>query len=194
MPGKKTAIQVFICSISFVYSVMYCNKPQLKKMKTKYLSLIIICLMFCADACKKSDLAVTPPNKSVDVYVAGTIIAGNGNTVAAYWKNGAIVKLADSLTPSSANGIAVHGSDVYMVGTISTPESAITPTNPAVSKAVYWKNGVVTILNTNGLINSDAYSIAFKGSDMYIVGLANNNTYPSTAMYWKNGIITPLPN
>jgi hypothetical protein len=163
-------------------------------MKTNNLLLAIAGLILCITACKKTELAVTPSDTSADVYVAGTIIAGNGNFVAAYWKNGAIVKLTDSLVPSSANAIAVNGSDVYVAGTMSTPEDSITPTNPGATRAVLWKNGVAKTLNSNGLINCVPSALAFQGNDLYIVGYANNNTYPSTAMYWKNTVLTALPN
>ena len=113
-------------------------------MKTKYLSLIIACLMLCMVACKKSELAATSPNKSlatsadtsVDVYVAGYIMTGSGTT-AAYWKNGVLTTLGDSLSFSQASGIAVQGNNVYVAGTYGL----------ANEYAVYWKNGVATTLS-----------------------------------------------
>jgi len=151
-------------------------------MKTKCLSLIIVGLMLCFAACKKSNLAA---NKSVDVYVAGSIVTANNKIEAAYWKNGTIVKLADSLSFSSTYGIGVLGTDVYVVGYISTPDFSTT-------NAVYWKNGVATKLD-NVSNNSQANGIAFQGTDMYVVGSVYNNALQSfQATLWKNGVATVL--
>jgi hypothetical protein len=154
-------------------------------MKPKYLSLIIASLVLCTVACKKSGLNGTSPNASVDVYIAGYVTYGPGkNLGAAYWKNGAITKLTDSLTFADARGIAVQGNDVYVVGTLSSADLSA-------YHAVYWKNGVATTLSSPS--NSQAWAIAFRGTDMYVVGSAYNTTLNTPqATCWKNGVATTL--
>jgi hypothetical protein len=61
------------------------------------------------------------------------------------------------------------GYNVYMAGTLD-------------GKAVYWKNGDPVILNDSGT----AYSIAVKGSDIYVCGVVNKGG-KTFATYWKNG-------
>lgn len=171
-------------------------------MKTKYLSLLIAGLMLCMAACKKSEFASLSVNKtvnnnsitssSVDVYVAGYVITGGGTT-AAYWKNGVLTRLGDSLSFSRATGIAVHGTDVYVAGVISP--------NNGNESAVVWKNGVATAL-TPGSYGSEASCIALQGNDVYIGGYIYNiasqttnlTTTNSQSVYWKNGVAVTLPN
>ncbi|HWZ15232.1 MAG TPA: hypothetical protein VNW95_08325 [Mucilaginibacter sp.] len=155
-------------------------------MKAKSLLLIMAGLMLCFAACKKNNLSTIVPNKSVDVYVAGAVRTANNKSEAAYWKNGAIVKLVtDSLSFSSAYGIGVHGTDVYAVGYIATPDFST-------SNAVYWKNGVAIKLD-NVSNFSEANGIVFQGTDMYVVGSVYNNALQSSqATLWKNGVPTVL--
>jgi hypothetical protein len=68
-----------------------------------------------------------------DVYIAG--FTNYGPDQAVYWKNGTAVVLPNG---SSASGIAVSGSDVYVSG------------NGGSNNAVYWKNGVINILGVGG--------------------------------------------
>jgi hypothetical protein len=150
-------------------------------MKSKYLSLIIIGSLFCLAACK-NESAVTPPppNKpidtAVDVYVSGSLEGVNQQ--AAYWKNGVLNQLTQSPAFANANGIAVHGNDVYVVGLAISAN---------IVHAVYWKNGVITTLSSLTK-NSSAAAIAFQGNDMYVVGSDS-----SRATIWKNGVPTFLP-
>jgi hypothetical protein len=150
-------------------------------MKSKYLSLIIIGSLFCLSACK-NESAVTPPppNKpidtAVDVYVSGSLEGVNQQ--AAYWKNGVLNQLTQSPALANANGIAIHGNDVYVVG-LSISANIV--------HAVYWKNGVITTLSSLTK-NSSAAGIAFQGNDMYVIGSDS-----SRATVWKNGVPTFLP-
>ena len=153
--------------------------------------------MLCMVACKKSELAATSPNKSlatsadtsVDVYVAGYIMTGSGTT-AAYWKNGVLTTLGDSLSFSQASGIAVQGNNVYVAGTYGL----------ANEYAVYWKNGVATTLSP-GSYSAEASCIALQGSDVYIGGAIYSITSQTSNListsnqpvYWKNGVATTLP-
>jgi len=153
-------------------------------MKTKKILLIVIALL-AVTACKKSNQATGPTKTTVDVYVVGYAIAGNGAEIAVYWKNGKIIRLSDSLSNSRAYGIAVQGNDVYAVG--YTHDATY-----SVVKAIYWKNGVGTFLD-GGPRSSSATSIALQGSDVYIGGESSDINGNSFATYWKNGVATMLP-
>jgi len=172
-------------------------------MKTKYLSLLIAGLALFAASCKKTSFHPTTRDAvvdtAVDVYAAGYITANNGRggvtEVAAYWKNGVITRLTDSLSFCEAKGIAVVGTDVYVVGYISNL------TNPFNENAVLWKNGVATKLSPDSTA-SEATFIGVLGTDVYIGGLihdvisqtANSTSYGSQPVYWKNGVPNLLPN
>jgi len=155
-------------------------------MKTKYLSLFLIAALTLSIAgCKKGSLDGGVSNTSYDVYVAGSIVSANNKIAAAYWKNGALIRLADSLTFSETRDIAVQGNDVYAVGDITSADYSTI-------SAVYWKNGVETKLASTSN-NAQAYGIAFLENDMYIVGGAFNSSMGAfQAMYWKNGVATVL--
>ncbi len=100
-----------------------------------------------------------------------------------YWNNGVITTLPaiDETQSTSANAIAMSGSDVYIVG--SSRNSA------GVSQAVYWKNG--TLFQLPGIDpaqHSGAGDIAISGTDVYISGYSVNAAGDQTAVYWKNGV------
>jgi hypothetical protein len=73
---------------------------------------------------------------------------------------------------AEATGIVVSGSDVYVSG-----KEGI--------QAVYWKNGVKTVLTplTSGIANG----ILVSGSDVYVVGISDGQ-----AAMWKNNVQTTL--
>lgn len=149
----------------------------------KYLFLGLICLVIFY-SCSKNSPPISTPTAAVDVYVSGNITYANGQIGAAYWKNGAIVKIADSSALSWASGIAVNNGDVYLIG-----EDA------ALTRAVYWKNGgPSTVLELKGLQYPTVQSIAFQGNDMFIAGFADNSNLINEAIYWKNGVATLLTN
>ena len=101
-------------------------------------------------------------------------------------KNGIETLLTNSTSYASGYGIAVNGNDVYVSGY----EYSSTTGNDI---AKYWKisNGgspQATILSDS---TNDAYanSIALNGSDVYTVGINDNN---NTAIAWKNGVSSNL--
>lgn len=55
-------------------------------------------------------------------------------------------------------------------------------------QAVYWKNGVATLLSRDNQFTS-ADAIAVKDNNVYVAGSVKNN-----AVYWKNGVMTKLEN
>lgn len=73
--------------------------------------------------------------------------------------------------------------DVYIVGCESNGTYAV---------ATYWKNGVATHV-TDGAKKAVAYSIAVKGSNVYVGGIEYDDpSGHATIKYWKNGIPTTL--
>lgn len=147
-----------------------------------------------------------PPNSTVDVYsqyVSGIFVAGGSVYVAGgsneyysgvpssyqsaqYWDQGVATNLVDNLVDSiggniiglpNTTGIYVSGTDVYLAGVVS---------GTGAYAAVFWKNGVATILG-----NGSANSIFVSGSDVYVAGISVVNGV-NVATYWVNGQPTVL--
>jgi hypothetical protein len=77
----------------------------------------------------------------MDVYAVGNLVV-NGANAPAYWKNGVQVNLPlNGASYGNAASIFVSGGDVYIVGYTS-------------QGAVFWKNGVETILSPQGTARS----------------------------------------
>lgn len=103
-----------------------------------------------------------------DVYVAGrfpdTIYTGG------YWKNGVWNSINNgAFQPAS---ITTSGNTVYI------PGATFIRTPPYSQQAAYWANGSITHLN--GRV---AFAIAVDGSDIYALGIDDNNK----VVVWKNG-------
>lgn len=121
--------------------------------------------------------AVWPTN--ADIYFAGTATGTypNNYPVATLWKNGVPQTLPTDLSSkqSSANAVAVSGTDVYVAGDIG-------------GMAAYWENGVFTNLGKTLYkaysYQSKASAIAISGNDVYLAGYMDNK-----AAYWKNGAL-----
>lgn len=91
-----------------------------------------------------------------DVYAAAYrdgLRNSNGSgfrKIPGYWKNGVEYDLpTDSLTDGRPTSIFVSGSDVYVAGYLETLTSTTVDFT-----AVYWKNGVETILSSPGVASS----------------------------------------
>ena len=113
-----------------------------------------------------------------DVYISGYGRISM-TQVAEYWKNGQPVVMPSVFDHAVANGIAVSGSDVYLVG------SAYSSTGK--SRAILWKNGTIVPL-TDGTRFAAATGIFIQGSDVYICGEeTDDNDSFYVAKYWKNG-------
>jgi len=155
--------------------------PDLIRMKFK---IYLILFLIAVSACKKGNsLTPKPETNLADVYAAGNIVATNGKSVAAYWKNGVVTKLTDSSSHAFAKSILVNGSDVYVAGYEMVNN---------IQNATYWKNGVKNVLSSQP---SEAYSIAMNSEGVYVAGYAidpDPYVYMVTT-YWKNGIPMGLP-
>jgi hypothetical protein len=106
--------------------------------------------------------------------VAGYEINARGIYLAKYWKNGVGTSLTDGSKNAIAKGIAVNGTDVFIVG----EEDGF---------AVLWKNGQSTKLTEKKGVAEAVFVTA--DNNLYIVGseLGSNNFY-RVAKFWKNGV------
>jgi hypothetical protein len=64
-------------------------------------------------------------------------------------------------------------------------------TNSMINNAVYWKNGVETVL-PHSAANSFASSIYVSGNDVYVAGYEYDTGQAKYAVYWKNGVEVKL--
>jgi hypothetical protein len=127
-----------------------------------------------------------------DVYVVGYVNhAGSPFPYLNYWAKGVATDLNTGYDLSSPNNnfgqvcaVCTSGNDLYVAGMVET-------TNQMVNNAVYWKNGVETVL-TGSTANTFACSICIKGNDVYIAGYEYNAGQPKYAVYWKNGVEVKL--
>lgn len=147
--------------------------------------LFIAIILFAIVSCEKVVIDPTAiKNTKADIYISGSYKTATGFYIAAYWKNGKMVKLInDSTTTSFGRNILVNGEDVYVTG--NKPNSTT-----GLLQNVYWKNGVLTELSgLDGIVSIP--TIAMIGSDVYVAGSSmlqvpqNSN---SVAGYWKNGV------
>ena len=154
-------------------------------MKNKTDLLLLAAILLTVTSCYKKKKV--KPNH-VDIYFVGssalhpTSSSQQGNTyIATYWKNGVPVVLkGDTVNDSNANGIAVNGSDVYVVGDISVK----LPNGNETAIATYWKNGV-----PNKLGQGNISAIAIKGKDVYMVGSCYYGFDIDKMAIWKNGVL-----
>lgn len=107
-----------------------------------------------------------------DLYLLVDASTTTNTQVAGYEKNGILVKVRDTTSSSDATAMAINGNDVYLCG------NAVI--NSTVS-AVYWKNGIMVQLATQG--QGAANAITVSGNDVYVAGTNNGATI------WKNGQI-----
>ncbi len=149
-------------------------------------------------------IAVSSFVSGSDVYIVGWVFDLSSTTVAAYWKNGNLVRLTDGTSDCMAESIFVSGDDVYVAGTINFPLSRSLPTEIFTAGtqgiATYWKNGKPITLSTSGR----AQSIFVNGNDVYVSGSVESangvagtplgSTLVDLAIYWKNSVAVNLEN
>jgi len=153
-------------------------------MKAKFYLTLLIAII-ALSACKKDHkpITISKPKHDTAVYIVGFDAFNTlDSTIACYWKNGVITKLATM--NSYAFAVAAKDSNIYIVGYTSIFPSA--PDN-----AAYWKNGKINYL-PNGSIGSRACAITLSGNDVYIAGDLEKNAVSGQAAYWKNGVLTTL--
>jgi hypothetical protein len=127
-----------------------------------------------------------------DIYVVGYVnYAASPFPYLNYWANGVATDLNTGYDVSSPNNnygevcsVFNSGNDIYIAGMVET-------TNQMINNAVYWKNGVETVL-TGSATNTFACSIFIYENDVYVAGYEYNTGQPKSAVYWKNGIEVKL--
>lgn len=112
-----------------------------------------------------------------DVYLCGQVKERTDAAVlAAYWKNGKLVKLEDTKA-SAALDIKVVGPNIYAAGWARFPRAS----------AVIWVNGAPTRLNSDDYY-SYASGVSVVGNDIYVSGWSEDSSGTTgRALYWKNG-------
>ncbi|MBP6730463.1 MAG: hypothetical protein KA149_00300 [Chitinophagales bacterium] len=137
-------------------------------MKTRYIIIIITCILLAFSACKEKDDTALPSS----LYVSGYTSMGG----ATLWKNG-----IETALPGTANArttsLFVSGTDVYVTGFEDLNGS---------TAAVYWKSGTPNYL-TNGATAAQALDVWVSGTDVHVVGFESNGS-KKVAMHWKNGV------
>lgn len=140
-----------------------------------YLSLLFVSIFTFSCSLVDHPLPPTP-----DVYVAGYELTGEKHA-AKYWKNGQAIELESELFPVNdelrANGIAVSGNDVHVVG------YTVNYGGPMVGR--YWKNGVITE-PWKGAAPKRLHDVLLSGKDIYMTGSTQIGQKVVPA-YWKNG-------
>jgi hypothetical protein len=121
------------------------------------------------ESCKPQSIAVF----NGDVYIAGEF-----SHSAYFWKNGVGTRLSDN-RPTSANAVAISGTDVYVVGTEKINGKNI---------ATIWKNGISSFLPNDSTQDAFATSICIARNDVYVAGTQGwVNRGMSKVKLWKNG-------
>lgn len=153
-------------------------------MKAIYTSAILMALLIFI-ACKKDHNA--PTQKPKHLYAAATL-----NMRAAYMIDDSIYYLTPPTTNVLPSGIAIGGifankDTVYVAGMV---QGASPLTN---FKAVYWKNGIQTVIADNTSSYFEPRDIIVNAANEVIVtGVVWPSGMPNRAAYWKNGVLTPI--
>ena len=176
-------------------------------------TLILLSLLFLSISCSDDD-SLSADKEIIpgrNVYVAGYISDGSGNTIACYWHNGKRIELGSG----ELSDIVVSDGKVYSVGYdfggsasywIDTESYELEGSDPeAYSIAVhngdvytagrdngacYWKNTQKNKLSGG---DSSGYGIAVKDNgNVFVGGYYVNNHHLIIPAFWKNGNRTNL--
>jgi hypothetical protein len=154
-------------------------------MKAIY-SVAILTAVLVFTACKKDHNP--SPEKPKHVYATATL-----NLRAAYMIDDSVYYLTPPSTgvlPSgySYGGIFIKNDTVYVAGMV-----------PGASqfdnyKAVYWKNGVQTVIadNTGSSYFLPRDIIVNAANEVIVAGVVWESGIPNRAAFWKNGVLTPI--
>jgi hypothetical protein len=126
------------------------------------------------------------PSNPVDVYVAGS-----KNGQACYWKNNQLIQLnSGTFIGTNATKIIISNNNVYVLGST---------TNGNPTTYLYWKNGVLTNLNTSFSTSARTVlsieDMEIVGNDVYFVGYtgpAMLTVIQPELTVWKNNLPTAL--
>jgi hypothetical protein len=157
--------------------------------------------------CKKSASAPSPPawTTGADVYFVGQ---DTGRVV--YWKNG----VRTVMGPGEGQGIAVSGSDVYVIGTVNQDTNLVWKDGQRLVNSyasagkpydqILVSGGNIYVVSYGGYeVNFTGYiqmpgvsqvsSMSFNGSDIFVAG-ARDSAGEGWAAYWMDGVMNALPN
>ncbi len=108
-----------------------------------------------------------------DVHISGTVFANSPDSVAVRWKNGSGSVLGGGSVISTASGICVKGSNVFVAGWEGG--------------ARYWKNGAAFGLGSDtGAAGVEAVAVTDTG-DVLAAGYTVNAGGAQVATLWRNG-------
>ncbi|MDR2543637.1 MAG: hypothetical protein LBC80_09375 [Treponema sp.] len=136
---------------------------------------------------QRVDNVVSSDSSNTVVYIAGRYLDRSGlvRWRACYWKDGEFFPLGfpEGGLESVANSIFVYEGSVYVAGYCD-----IMINSDIIRHAVYWKNGEIVLLPSQGFI-AEAHSIVVSEGSVYVAG-----TYRGTpiACYWKDGVRTDI--
>ena len=117
-----------------------------------------------------------------DIYVTGSETINNTDFLKV-WKNGVgTVLTKDTFDYGLVNDIKVINGDVYICGYLTKLSPSGNYTSGNITRPVYWKNGVITILS-NTSHYSEAKGVFSYNGDVYFTG-----SDTSLPVYWKNGL------
>jgi hypothetical protein len=137
---------------------------------------------FVAGGSSASDITIS----GSDIYIAG-YTESSGRSTATVWKNKQLMPIeTGNAINNSANAINIAGTDVHVAGVQNT-------SNTISSQAVYWKNGVRTVLpviTVGGNYYASATDVVASGANVYITGTYTPIGAISKVMLWRNG--TPI--
>ncbi|MCL2765006.1 MAG: hypothetical protein FWD40_06970 [Treponema sp.] len=138
-----------------------------------------------------------------NVYITGKGEGGGASRTAGYWLNGRLTVLpkpansprAGGRSSTTANAIAISGSNVYIVGSDSwdgyNDNDGWWSSN---SDAVYWLNGRRVVLpKLKDTTTAAATAIAVSRSNIYITGYEMDISGNFNVVYWLNGTRTAVP-
>ena len=124
-----------------------------------------------------------------DVYICGTESSAN-TMIPKLWKNGvATILPKDTFDYAEPSGIKVVNGDVYISGTLNRNSPGLSSFS---SKASYWKNGIINIIQNIAGTNNGVTGFFVNNGDLYFSGHETINGQISAGIYWKNGIKTTL--
>ena len=173
---------IFSTEIQIILTTQLKPMSILKMFKPSTLLIIFFALLSFV-SCKKNSNSPNPVQAKkldTDVYITGYVYGVNGSqpTIACYWKNGVLHKIAPDTTLSSeACGIFIKDTDVY-----------ISANTNIFSEGIYLKNGVIAGNFANSYVNG----ITVSGNDVYVTGSYTNGILGQQAVYWKNGSMVSL--
>lgn len=125
-----------------------------------------------------------------DIYISGATLNSNSWGIITYWKNGVPVQLSDPAAQhnSFAKSIAVSGNKVVIAGyafyNTECPDYCF-----GRFRGSYWvdNNGAVTHHPLyNAISSTEAFGVAFSGSDILVAGSRANNNFGRWGILWKN--------